>query len=229
MRILAIDTSTSRLSVAVIDESQVVGVRSRDSLGSHTRWLVPTIHELLDTLNLKKEDLTGLALSIGPGSFTGLRAGLASMTGFRLALDIPLVTVPTLEAMAWNVRDSSTLLCPMLRARGKEIYWACFRWKMGKLIRVTEDQVGSIKDVIQTLQEPALGFGEGWTLNQEDFLNQSKLLHSAPVGSHGAFAENIGLASVERFRRGDIAKVGDTPRYILPSYAEGTQVKSPIE
>ena len=225
MCILAIDTSTSQLSVAVIDESQVMEVRSLDSQGSHTRWLVPTIHELLDFLAIKSENLTGLALSIGPGSFTGLRAGLASMAGLRLALDIPLVAVPTLEAMAWNLKDSPLLLCPMLRARGKEVYWACFRWQEGKLLRVTDDQVGLITDVVRVLDEPTLGFGEGWIRNQETFHNESHLLRSAPVDAHTANAGNVGLASMTRFKCGDIAQVGDTPSYILPSYAKNTQAR----
>ena len=104
MLILAVETATSHQSVAVLKDDTVVGTRNRDAQGSHTRWLIPSIQDLLSSLRLELNQMAGLALSIGPGSFTGLRAGLATMLGFRLALELPLVTVSTLEAMAWNFR-----------------------------------------------------------------------------------------------------------------------------
>ncbi len=220
MLILAVETATSQHSIAVLRESQVLGVRNGDSQGSHTRWLIPTIDELLGSLDLKLENFSGLAVSIGPGSFTGLRAGLATMTGFRLALDLPLVTVPTLEAMAWNFRSEEKLICPMLRARAREVYWACFRWKFGELVRVTDDRVGSIENLVQSLDEPAWGLGEGWHLYQQYFLDKSDKLKSAPFDTHAASAVSVGLSSIQRLTNGEIAEMGVSPRYVLPSYAE---------
>ncbi|GJL64813.1 MAG: tRNA (adenosine(37)-N6)-threonylcarbamoyltransferase complex dimerization subunit type 1 TsaB [Nitrospirales bacterium] len=226
MRILAIETATSQQSVAVLEDSHVLGARSLDAQGSHTRRLIPTIDDLFASLQLKLTDCSGLAVSIGPGSFTGLRAGLAAMAGFRVALDIPLVAVPTLEAMAWNVRTGHGLVYPMLKARSNEIYWAGFRWESRELVRVTDDQVGSIEHVLQSLKEPALGFGEGWLHYQEAILEQSTLFSSAPSDIHVASAVSVGLASFQRFACGDVAGVGIAPRYILPPYAELQRSKS---
>jgi len=225
MRILAIETATSQQSVAVLEDSHVLGFRSLDAKGSHTRQLIPTIDELLGSLRLKLIECTGLAVSIGPGSFTGLRAGLAAMAGFRTALDVPLVAVPTLEAMAWNAQTDHRLVYPMLKARANEIYWAGFRWETGELVRVTDDQVGSIEHVVQSLKEPAWGLGEGWLHYQEAILKQSRLFSSAPSGMHVTSAVSVGLASLQRFASGDVAKIGVAPRYILPPYAELQRVK----
>ncbi|GJL67350.1 MAG: tRNA (adenosine(37)-N6)-threonylcarbamoyltransferase complex dimerization subunit type 1 TsaB [Nitrospirales bacterium] len=220
MRILAVETATSQQSVAVLEDSQVLGARHLDARGSHTRRLIPTIDDLLTSLQLKLSDCSGLAVSIGPGSFTGLRAGLAAMAGFRAALDIPLVAVPTLEAMAWNVQTDYELVYPMLKARAHEMYWAGFRWENGELVRVIDDQVGSIEQMVQSVKEPALGLGEAWLHSQGAILEQSTLLRSAPSETHAASAVSVGLASLQRFASGDVTAVGIAPRYILPPYAE---------
>ncbi|GJL54167.1 MAG: tRNA (adenosine(37)-N6)-threonylcarbamoyltransferase complex dimerization subunit type 1 TsaB [Nitrospirales bacterium] len=220
MRILAVETATSQQSVAILEDSEVLGSQRIDAQGSHTRRLIPTIDALLQSLQLKLVDMTGLAVSIGPGSFTGLRAGLATMTGFRVALNLPLVTVPTLEAMAWNFRVEHQLVYPMLKARSNELYWAGFRWEMGELRRVTDDQVGSIETLLQSLKEPVLSLGEGWLHCQHAIKELSPLLSSAPSDTHMASAVSVGLASLQRFASGDVAAVGVTPRYILPPYAE---------
>ena len=220
MLILAVDTATSQQSVAVLKDQTVLGSQSRDAQGSHTRSLIPTIDELLSCLGLKLNKLEGLAFSIGPGSFTGLRAGLATMSGFRLALELPLVVIPTLEAMAWNFLPQNEVMCPMLRARAGEVYWACFRWENEKLIRLSEDQAGTFKTLIQSIEEPTWAYGEGWVANEHEFLEHTDLLKPVPSKSHVNTAVSVGLASLQRFKIGDFAPQDITPRYILPSYAE---------
>ena len=220
MLILAVETATSRHSIAVLEDTQVLGEKSEDSQGSHTRWLIPAIDELLRTLHLKMEKLSGLAISIGPGSFTGLRAGLATLTGFRAALDLPLVTVPTLEALAWNVQTETRLICPMLIATAQEVYWAGFCWKDGILTRVTEDRVGSIDQVVEYFKEPVVGLGDGYLRHQQIIMEKSQHWTFASTDAHEANAVNVALASLPRFKHGEFAQVGVAPRYVLPSYAE---------
>ena len=221
MLILAVETATSQQSVAVIEESQSLGSRSLDAQGSHTRRLIPTIDELLSSLSLKLMDFSGLAVSIGPGSFTGLRAGLATMAGFRQALNLPLVAVPTLEAMAWNFRPNNEVICPMLKARADEVYWACFRWEEEeKLVRIKDDQASSLNTLLESIEGPIWVLGEGWVANQNEWQGQSDLLKPASSNSHAASAVSVGLASLQRFMVGDFVEFGVTPKYILPSYAE---------
>ncbi|MCA9473697.1 MAG: tRNA (adenosine(37)-N6)-threonylcarbamoyltransferase complex dimerization subunit type 1 TsaB [Nitrospirales bacterium] len=220
MLILAIETATSRHSIAVLEDSSVLGYRHGDSRGSHTRWLIPKIDELLRSLDLSMRKFSGLAVSIGPGSFTGLRAGLATVAGFRTALDIPIVIVPTLEALAWNIPSETRLICPMLQATAQEVYWAGFRWERGILKRVTDDHVSQAEQVIEFFKEPVVGFGEGWLIHRHIIVEKSPVWTSASADVHEASAVSVALASLPRFARGEYAQVGVTPRYVLPSYAE---------
>src|SRR5690242_7052400 len=104
MKILAIETATAWQCVALLDGERVVGRRDQDAAGSHARLLLPAIDRLLSEAGLRPAQLDGLVVSIGPGSFTGLRVGLATALGIRTIAGLPLVAVPTLEGMAWNQR-----------------------------------------------------------------------------------------------------------------------------
>ena len=104
--VLAIDTATAWQSVALLRDERVLALAEQNAEGSHARSLMRAIDRVMKEAGLTLRDLKGLALSIGPGSFTGLRVGLATMLGFRSVLGTPLALVPTLEAMAWNLRGA---------------------------------------------------------------------------------------------------------------------------
>ena len=106
MIFLALESATSHPSVAIFENQKLLGFLECDSSRSLTPQIIPTIHQLLASVSLTVSDLQGLAISIGPGTFTGLRVGLATMTAFRFALGIPLVGVSTLEGLAWNLPQS---------------------------------------------------------------------------------------------------------------------------
>ncbi|MFZ1748366.1 MAG: tRNA (adenosine(37)-N6)-threonylcarbamoyltransferase complex dimerization subunit type 1 TsaB, partial [Nitrospirales bacterium] len=102
MLFLALESATSHQSVAVFRDQQLLASLACESGQPLTPQLIPTIDRLLSSVSLQLSNLEGLVVSIGPGTFTGLRVGLATMTAFRLALQIPLVGVSTLEGLAWN-------------------------------------------------------------------------------------------------------------------------------
>ena len=220
MYILAVETATSLQSIALLRGNMILGHSSQEAKGSHTKILIPAIHQLLASQSVRPADLDGLAVSNGPGSFTGLRVGLATMTGFRLALGIPLVTVSTLEAMAWNLRDSQLPICPILKARAGFVYWTCYRWEEEKLVQLVPEQVGPLKALVESLSIPTLGFGEGWVLNRDALMKMTELLKEAPIEAMTTSAVHVGLASISRFQSGKLAKYGIGPHYIQPSYAE---------
>lgn len=218
---LAVETATSCQSVAILDEDRVLAQSDADAAGSHTRWLVPTIDRLLSTLHVRFVDLDGLAVSIGPGSFTGLRVGLSTLAGFRFVTDLPLVAVPTLEAMAWNVRGVEGPICPMVRARTGEVYWALFQWVGEELKRLTEDQVASLETVAQSIHERTMMFGEGWVHNRVQF---TPLLGSLWWEPHKdamiASAVSVGVVGLNLLKRGEFTNPGLAPRYIQRTAAE---------
>jgi tRNA threonylcarbamoyladenosine biosynthesis protein TsaB len=224
MKVLAVETATSWQSVAVLDDSRVLARYDQDAAGSHAKLLLPTIDRLLHETSLTLKQLDGLAVSIGPGSFTGLRVGLATLLGFRTISRLPLAVVPTLEGMAWNLRGSSALLCPILNSRRGELYWALFCWASdGRLERVISEQVGTAAILGKSLTGSVLAFGEGWTVEAPAIRASSPpstTFVEAPDLAMKPSAVSIGLAGIERLRLGESAGLGVSPLYVQRTAAE---------
>jgi len=225
MKILAVETATSWQSVAVVEGDRVLGRSDEDAAGSHAKKLLPAIDRLLASCGMALPDLDGLAVSIGPGSFTGLRVGLATMMGFRAVTGLPLATVPTLEAMAWNLRGAPHLLCPVLRARTGEVYWAQYQWLAdGSLKQAQEERVGTLEALVQSAHDSMLLFGEGWLLHQKELCGllgrHSRNVEAAPSEAMRPSAVSVGRAGAERLRRGEVAGQGLSPLYVQRAEAE---------
>ncbi len=225
MKLLAVETATSRQSVAVLEDTQVLTASDEDAEGSHAKRLVPMIDRVLRSVGLTLADLEGLAVSIGPGSFTGLRVGLATMMGFRLVTGLPLAAVPTLEALAWNLRGEYGPICPMLKARTGEVYWGGYQWTEAGPLQVRwEERVGSLEAVAAAIQGPTLVVGEGWVVNRSELRRllgaHRRDIREAPPLSMQASAVSVGLAGLERLKRGEVAGQGLAPRYVQRAEAE---------
>jgi|SRR5262245_15201463 len=224
MKILAVETATSWQSVAILDGSRVLARHDQDAAGSHAKLLLPTIDRLFRETGLTIKHLDGLALSIGPGSFTGLRVGLATLLGFRTISRLPLAVVPTLEGMAWNLRGTSTLLCPILNSRRGELYWALFCWTDDdRLERVVSERVGTAAMLGKSLTGSTLVYGEGWRGEAPAILaslSPSTRVTEASDSAMKPSAVSIGLAGIERLRRGEHAGTGISPLYVQRTTAE---------
>lgn len=225
MRVLAVDTATAWQSVAVLDGTEVLARADEDAEGAHAKRLVPAIDRVLASCGMALADLDGLAVSIGPGSFTGLRVGLATMLGFRMATGLPLAAVPTLEAMAWNLRGAELPLCPMLKARTGEVYWSLYRWRDdGTLQPLQDERVGAVGAVAQSLRGSVMMFGEGWRLHGKELrpvLAENAIdVREAPQAAGYPSAVSVGLAGQGQLRRGEIAGRGVAPRYVQRAEAD---------
>jgi tRNA threonylcarbamoyladenosine biosynthesis protein TsaB len=224
MKVLAVETATSWQSVAILDGSRVLARHDHDAAGSHAKLLLPTIDRLFRETSLTLKQLDGLAVSIGPGSFTGLRVGLATLLGFRTISGLPLVVVPTLEGMAWNLRGTSLPLCPILNSRRGELYWALFHWtSKDQLVRVMSEQVGTAAMLGSSLTGSVLVLGEGWTVEAPGIrasIAVSTTIVEAPDSAMKPSAVSIGLAGMARLRRGELAGIGISPLYVQRTAAE---------
>jgi tRNA threonylcarbamoyladenosine biosynthesis protein TsaB len=224
MKLLAVETATGCQSVALMDGPDVLARRDRDAVGHHAKYLVPTIDEVFTAAGCRLSDVHALAVSIGPGSFTGLRVGLATMMGLRMVARVPLAAIPTLEAMAWNLRSSKDLLCPVLKSRTGEVYWAFYQWQETGLIKIGEEQVGPLEKLAQAMTQPTVIYGEGWQANRDElrrlFSSQRVLIQEGSVECMAASAVSVGLAGIEKIRNNDIAGYGISPRYIQRAEAE---------
>jgi tRNA threonylcarbamoyladenosine biosynthesis protein TsaB len=134
MNILAIDTSTDHLSIAVVKDGRTIAGFHKKADMRHSVLLIPTIDRLLKRKRLKLKDIGCFAISIGPGSFTGLRIGVTVVKGLAYSLNKPVVAVPTLDVIADNAAAHKGIICPVLDARKKKVY-ACIYKSDGKTIK----------------------------------------------------------------------------------------------
>jgi tRNA threonylcarbamoyladenosine biosynthesis protein TsaB len=225
MTVLAVETATAWQSVAVLKEERVLAVVEEVAESSHARSLIPNIDRVLKQAGVALADLTGLALSIGPGSFTGLRVGVATMLGFRSVTSLPLVTVPTLEAMAFRVKDSQGLICPILKSRVGEVYWSLFEFaEEARLIQKQGERVGTVKDLAEALEVGTSVMGDGWLAYADEIRGllaerRVTVLEAAPEVMHPS-AVTVGLRGLARLRRGELAGAMVTPLYVQRCEAE---------
>ena len=138
MRILGIDTSTPIGSVALIVDDNIVAEHTLNIVQAHSSRLMPAIDAVLKWGEITPDDLDGCAVGIGPGSFTGIRIGVATVKSLCYAVDKPIIGVSTLEAIAYNLRWTTGLVCPILDARRSEIYGAIFHGRTD-WHRITDD------------------------------------------------------------------------------------------
>jgi len=224
MKILAVDTATAWQSVAILDGDQVLAHQDQEASGAHAKLLLPTIDRLFKATGLSPGRLDGLVVSIGPGSFTGLRVGLATMLGFRTITQLPLAVIPTLEGMAWNLRGSLTPLCPVLNSRRGELYWALFQWEgTDRLVRIVPERVGTPVTLGNQLSGPVMLYGEGWETEKEAVrmaMSATVTIMEAMPHQMKPSAISLGLAGMARLQRGERAGIGVSPLYVQRPEAE---------
>ncbi len=225
MNVLALETATSRQSVALLCGGEVAACLETRAEGAHARWVIPTLDAVLKSSGLTMQELDGLALSIGPGSFTGLRVGLATMLGLRAVTQVPLVAVPTLEAMAWNVPEVGPDLCPIVKARAGEAYWAVYRWTPDhRLVQIQEARVGPVELIPPSLAGPTVVLGDGWLAYQTQLraccAAGPARMHPAPAARVLPSAVSVARAALGRLERGEVLPRGVSPQYVQRSEAE---------
>ena len=151
MRVLAIDSSGLTATVAVVEDEQTIAEYTVNYKKTHSQTLLPMIDEVKKMIDLDLSSIDAIAVSGGPGSFTGLRIGSATAKGLGLALGKPLIHVPTVDALAYNVYGCGDLICPIMDARRKQVYTGLYRFTDHKL-EIVEDQMAiPMEDMIMKL------------------------------------------------------------------------------
>ena len=164
MKILAIDSTAIVGSCAVLEDEKLLSLFTVNNGNTHSETLLPMIEASLKLLGLNADDIDLFALSEGPGSFTGVRIGAATIKGLAFGKDKPCVGVSTLEALAENLSSFNGIVCPAMNARRNQVYNALFRSKDGKLQRLTEDRAVSVSELEEELEafsEPVYICGDG--------------------------------------------------------------------
>jgi tRNA threonylcarbamoyladenosine biosynthesis protein TsaB len=215
MRVLAIETSTLAGGVALLEGDAVLGEYTLDVRITHSERLLPAIDRLLGDAGWTATDLEGLAVTVGPGSFTGIRIGLSTVKGLALALGIPVAAVPTLDALAAVLPCASLPVCPVLDARKGEVYCSLYRWSDGEMLRDWDYLALPPDDLARRLTEPVILVGNGARLIA------SPWARLAPPHRRGPSAGAVGVLGLARLERGEVVRPADlVPLYLRPSEAE---------
>lgn len=181
--ILSLDTATLVSSVALADNEKLIAELTIQTKKTHSEMLMPHVEQIIKLAGLKKTDITLVAVSIGPGSFTGLRIGLATAKALAYALSIPLIGVSTLEALAYNCPVPGVLLSPMLDAQKGNVYQALYKWEQQRLVEVMPTRVVNFEKAVTELsaaKQPALVIGEGALLYGDKLRNLVNPIAAAP-------------------------------------------------
>jgi tRNA threonylcarbamoyladenosine biosynthesis protein TsaB len=224
VRALGIETATGIASVGIVGADHDATERAQPMRGSHARTLLPLIDDVLAAAGLGLRDLDLLAVSIGPGSFTGLRIGLSVAKGLALATGLPVVGVSTLEAYARRAGPRPGLLCPVLDARKGEVYAAAFGWQAGEPVCVTAPAALAPERFAATLRPPCTLVGDGvdayagvW---RRELGPGAELIPFAELSPSGAVVARLGIARATALGADDLA--GLEPFYCRQSEAELT-------
>lgn len=224
MLIFAFETSAKAGSVALMDETRLLGESYCNTALTHSQTLLTMGQELLKTCGFTPEDVTDVAVAAGPGSFTGVRIGVAAAKGFAWGKELPCWGVSTLEAIALGLGAWKGYVCPVMDARRSQVYNALFYADGGELKRITEDRAVSLAGLgeeLKKLEEPIFLVGDGSVLCYNTLKDSIPGLISPPEHRQHQRAAGVALAAKAMMYRGES---GDAkalaPNYLRLSQAE---------
>ena len=225
MQILAIESAAMTASAALLRDGIVAAEYTVDFKKTHSQTLLPMIDEIVSMTDTDLKELDAIAVSEGPGSFTGLRIGSATAKGLGLALKKPLVAVPTLEAMAYQCWGSACPVCPVMDARRGQVYTALCRFdRQGNMETVREQQVVMLSDWLEELKktaEPILFVGDGIPVVEQQIRAALPDCLFAPPHMNRQRAAAVGALAEVLFARGKLQTAAEhTPCYLRKSQAE---------
>lgn len=220
MKILAIDTSTMMSTITIVEDGKILGDFSISQEETHSEMLVSLVDRMLKDLKIKLEEIDLYAIAKGPGSFTGLRIGMASIKAMAQVFDKPIVGVSTLEAMAFPIL-SDGLIVPIIDARGKRFFTGIYKREDGNLSMERED-ILTLADLENLLEksEKVIFVGEANQL-LSDKIKQSKNVLIAPFALSNSIGKSLCELALKRFEKGQLDSYYDlAPSYLRKSQAE---------
>jgi tRNA threonylcarbamoyladenosine biosynthesis protein TsaB len=221
--ILAIENSGLCGSVALVTAAGCLAEYSLISPKTHSKRLLSTIDAILSGTGNDLSGVDAVAISIGPGSFTGLRIGLATAKGICMAAGKPLIDIPTLEGLAAQLSVQPRQICAVLDARKKEVFAACYRMKADETLQTTMAPTACSPDrLAEAIIEPTLFIGDGVQLYGNLFQEKlADLFHPVPATLYFPRASVIGFLAEKRWHRKEFADVLEAaPLYLRASDAE---------
>ena len=224
MKILALETSAKAVSAAVSENGRILASGYQDTGLTHSRTLMPIVEHILKNTDLKLSDMDAIAVAVGPGSFTGIRIGVAAAKGLAFSMDKPAVGISTLAALARNVAFADGLVVCAMDARRNQVYNALFLAHDGVLTRQCPDRaigLAELAEEIKNRPEPKFVVGDGAKLCYNYLLEQDVPCRMAPPQMVMQNAVGVALAAEEMAAAGQVTTARDlVPVYLRLSQAE---------
>jgi tRNA threonylcarbamoyladenosine biosynthesis protein TsaB len=222
MKILAIDSSAEVCSVAVTNDKKLISEITVNTGNTHSQTLLPAVEQALKLAEIAVDDIDVFACSTGPGSFTGVRIGAATLKGLAYGKNKPCISVSTLEALAYNLRGFDGVICPVMNARRAQVYNALFECKDGVLTRMCADRAISIEELdgeLLSFEEPIFLCGDGYDITLKNF--NSTACQFVPERYRLQSAYSVAACAIERYNNGEhLTDAELAPVYLRPSQAE---------
>lgn len=223
MLILAFESSAKTASAALARDDVLLGESFQNSGQTHSRTLLPMAEDLMRNCDVTAADLDAVAVAAGPGSFTGLRIGVAAAKGLAWGREIPCVGVSTLEAMARGVALQDGVIAAVMDARRQQVYAALFQRADGQFARLTEDRALSLEELkidLDLIEKPKILVGDGASLCYNTLDQRSDLI-LLPEHLRYQRASGVLLAAAAVMERGEISPASELkPNYLRLSQAE---------
>ena len=225
MLIMALDSSGVTATAAIATPEKIIAEYSVNNKLTHSQTLLPMLEEIRRMAGLEMKDVDAVALTGGPGSFTGLRIGSATAKGIALALQIPVISVPTLEAMAWNLIGREGLICPMMDARRKQVYTAVFEYADGGMKPVKVQDALAVEEMTAFLNETGRSvilLGDGADAYRSYLEENLTVPHFfAPPHLNAQRAGAVAVCAIGKFKAGQVCSAAQhRPEYLRVSQAE---------
>lgn len=237
MKIIAIDSSGLVASVAIVDDDEVIAEYNVQYKKTHSQTLLPMLDELKKMVELNLQTVDAIAVAKGPGSFTGLRIGSATAKGLGLALEIPIIEIPTLDGLACNLYGTDKVVCPIMDARRNQVYTGLYSYREERqseeqelrfhytLVPVLSQCAASIQEIAQKCneqQKEIIFLGDGVPVFAEQLKDLMKVPYSfAPAHMNRQRAASFAFLAIEKMRKGEAVSAADhAPEYLRLSQAE---------
>ena len=225
MKILGIDSSGIVASVAVVENDNLIAEYTVNYKKTHSQTLVPMVDEISRMIELDLDSIDAIAVAAGPGSFTGLRIGSATAKGLGLALNKPLISVPTVDALAYNLYGTDKLVCPMMDARRSQVYTGLYTFdgrELNTLLAQTPMAVEELAEKINKLGRSVIFLGDGVPVYWETLEKLLTAEHAyAPAHVNKQRAAAVAVLAQKYFREGKTEPAWEhQPVYLRMSQAE---------
>lgn len=225
MKILALDSSGIVASVAIVEDETLLAEYTVNYKKTHSQTLLPMLDEVAKMTELDMETIDAIAIAAGPGSFTGLRIGSATAKGLGLALKKPLIAVPTVEALAYNLYDAGGLICPIMDARRSQVYTGIYRFENHALVTVREQMAVPVTELLEqlnTLGEPVTFLGDGVPVYRDIIAGAIQVVYSfAPAHVNKQRAAAVAALGMVYYKNGKTQSAAEhAPDYLRVSQAE---------